>query len=161
MNSALQMFPYDFRYLWVAGKMSLSGENVYDLSLFATRMYEYGWASDEGVWGFPHPPYLFWLYAPLGLVSLQVAIYLWLLALALQVLLLGRLSQNLSSRLPDIGGNLPPGLLWFALLSFIPSIKIIVFGQVSFILAIGLTLAILLYQQKKDLALPGIVWVKL
>lgn len=143
-------FLYDYYYLWAAGQLVLQGRDPYDLQLFSSTMYQIGWPQDEGVWGFTHPPWIFWIYTPFSLASFEIARFLWIGFLSLLVFVLFRLSQSLSQASKSFCGSLPPALCFFAILCYPPTIKILAYGQVSFVMAIGLLAALLFFQRKKE-----------
>ncbi len=131
------LFPYDYCYLWAAGRLAWQGADVYDCNNLARTMQEVGWPESEKVWGFVHPPWTMWAYLPYSLFSFPVARVLWMLTLIGLLLIICRECLNLSRTYPNAMPRLPQALMILAVILFPPVLKILAFGQVSLLLAIG------------------------
>lgn len=146
------LFPYDYYYLWAAGHLVLRGGNPYDLSQFTEAMYRIGWPREESIWGFTHPPWIFWIYTPFSLFDFEVARILWIATMLGLLYLVGILCQRLMRCSAEYCGSLPPALVVFALFCFPPTIKILTFGQVSMVMAVGLLAALVSLHHRRDFA---------
>lgn len=140
---------YDFYYMWSAAHVALHGGNPYDLHTYSRELSSIGWPSDEAIPPFPHPPWALSLYLMVGFLPFKIALTLWLALAATTLFFCFRwIYRNLTFlRMADR----PPKMLLysFLLLCFPPTIKILLWGQLSFLLLVGLLLFLVLYSRQR------------
>ncbi len=132
------IYPYDYYYLWAAGRVVLDEGNVYNEETLRASMLEIGWPPELAVWGFTHPPWTLWLYLPFSTFSFAVASGLWI---GMQVLMLFFVARSFSRVLKRSFPSLNSLSLLqttFALFVFPPVLKVLAYGQSSVVLLFGL-----------------------
>jgi Glycosyltransferase family 87 len=140
-------FGYDFYYFYAAATLLLNGKDVYDLEQLRQALSVIGRDAGSQVIGFPYPPWTFYLYAPLGFLPFEVALWVWALVqigvLALSVWLLVGNRQILWAR-----NSLSQGDLFFFSLLFFPSFKLLYCGQITAFGLLGLSFVLSRYAQR-------------
>ena len=144
------IFPYDYYYLWAAGRIASQGANVYDKVLLKQQMLQVGWPSDLSVWGFTHPPWSLWLYLPFSYFSFPVARVVWLFSLALALVLVFFACKKIVIEFSETSGKLSSAALFLSLLTFPPVIKNFAYGQSTLYLVLGLVFFTTYYLEKKE-----------
>jgi hypothetical protein len=141
---ALTALPmYDFVEYWAAGRLTLQGENPYDIDRMEQLQREAG-RSDEGIlmW---NPPWTLPFVLPLGLLDVRVAHLLWL---GLHFLALGFCAD----RLWRLYGGTPDyrWVAWVLALSFLPCYFALTAGQISPLILLGATLFLHFSERRSD-----------
>lgn len=70
-------FPYDFYHFWAAARVALRGDDPYQVGVVYQEMIAAGWPTNEGFFGFLHPFWSLWLFAPLALLPFPIARVVW------------------------------------------------------------------------------------
>jgi hypothetical protein len=142
---ALTSLPlYDFVEYWAAGRLTLQGENPYDID----RMEQFQRAAgrtDEGIlmW---NPPWTLPFVLPLGLLDVRTAHLMWL---AWHFVVLGFCSDRLW-RL--YGGTADyRWVAWVLALTFLPSYFALKAGQITPLILLGATLFLHFGERRSDL----------
>lgn len=77
----MAIFPYDFYHFWAASRVALGGNNPYLIDPVYHEMLAVGWPPHEGFFGFFHPFWSLWLFAPFSLLPFPIALIVWEVAL--------------------------------------------------------------------------------
>lgn len=133
------IYPYDYYYLWSAGRVVLQGANVYDPLVLRETMLSIGWPPELEVWGFTHPPWTLWLYLPYALLPFHVASFFWILTQVLLLLGIAKSIVRVCNEYLSEYRSLSFYQVAFALFLFPPVIKVLAYGQSSVLLLFGFT----------------------
>lgn len=144
-------FQMDLSVIWVAGKLAAEGSNPYDTALLAERMKLLGWADTLPTMVFQYPPWCFWIFVPLSYIPFELLRAAWPLLILFVCALCFRWCVRLLGA--ELAGT-PPEILGILAVCFFPFLKLLVFGQTSFIPLAGLTLFLLLRAKDRE-ALSG------
>ncbi len=151
---ALATLPlYDFVEYWAAGRLTLQGENPYDIERMEQLQREVG-RTDEGIlmW---NPPWTLPFVLPFGLLDAHAAHLAWLV---LHFLALGFCADRLW-RL--YGGSADQRWVsWLLALTFLPCYFALTAGQISPLILLGATLFLHFSERRSD-ALMGVAAVLL
>jgi hypothetical protein len=128
---------------WTAGHLMLIGEDPYDASLTLKIEKSAGWTA-EGFEIMRNPPVIFFLVAPLGLVSARTGEIIWLILLAASLLVSIRLLWIVLGRHEN----------WLHLycLCIPPVLACLSSGQLGIVLLLGVSLFLYLYARWPFLA---------
>jgi hypothetical protein len=145
---ALTALPlYDFVEYWAAARLTLQGENPYDIERMEQLQRDVG-RGDEGVlmW---NPPWTLPFVLPLGVLDVRVAHLAWL---GLHFLVLGFCADRLWRM---YGGSADHRwLAWVVALTFLPCYFALTAGQISPLILLGATL-FLQFSERRSEALMG------
>lgn len=152
-QSLLGLPLYDFVEYWAAGRLTLQGENPYDIDRMEQLQREAG-RTDEGIlmW---NPPWTLPLVLPLAIFDVHVAHLVWL---ALHLFVLGFCADRLW--LLYGGGKDCRWVSWVVALTFLPSYFAVTAGQISPLILLGATLFLHFNERRSD-ALMGVAAVLL
>jgi hypothetical protein len=145
---ALTALPmYDFVEYWAAARLTLQGENPYDIERIEQLQRETG-RGDEGIlmW---NPPWTLPFVLPLGLLDVRVAHLAWL---GLHFLVLGFCADRLWRLYGGAADRRWVG--WVLALSFLPCYFALTAGQISPLILLGATL-FLYFNERRSEALMG------
>jgi hypothetical protein len=134
---------YDFVEYWAAARLTLQGENPYDIDRMQQLQREAG-RGDEGIlmW---NPPWTLPLVLPFGLVDVRTAHLVWL---GLHFLVLGLCSDRLW-RLYG-GSSEYRWASWALALTFLPCYFALTAGQISPLMLLGATLFLHFCERRSD-----------
>jgi hypothetical protein len=135
---------YDYYYYCAAGKVALAGGNVYDMDQYRLALSSIGWPDYENPQGLTHTPLNMPLYMLMALLPLKISMACWF-ALNIGGIFL---AAYLCRQVFDLK-RIPTGYLMFALATFPPTVKMLIFGQISLILLLSLLGFMLLYKKEK------------
>lgn len=134
---------HDFLSLWAGGRLALAGQNPYEEALVIKELLAAGVPLTHHPGGFHNPPWSIWLFAPLSVFNLPIAQLLCLVTtlatLIGSALMLVRLEQGTTSASRH---NAFARALFVTFL-FYPVQKLLLFGQSTHFVLIGLILFIL------------------
>ena len=130
------LFGYDFYLLWSAGALLHEGQNPYDLETFRHQLEAVGWPSTEFAKKFPHPVNTLWLYWMFALLPCKLSLALWSFASLVTIV---ACSSALIGALAMRGGS-SKGLMLFSAALFPPTLGTLIWGQMSGVLLLGVTL---------------------
>jgi Glycosyltransferase family 87 len=125
---------FDFVQYWSAGRLNLHGQNPYDPELLYPLERQAGWGNEEVAVMMWNPPWTLTLVMPLGVLPSKMAQIVWLLLHLAIVMVCARAIWLL------YGG--PPRRVWLAwalALGFAPTLFLLMMGQISGLLLLGLT----------------------
>jgi glycosyl transferase family 87 len=152
-QSLLGLPLYDFVEYWAAGRLTLQGENPYDIDRMEQLQREAG-RTDEGIlmW---NPPWTLPVVLPLALFDVRVARLVWL---GLHLLVLGFCADRLW-RLYGGAADFR-WVSWVLALTFLPSYFALTAGQISPLILLGATLFLHFSERRSDV-LMGVAAVLL
>ena len=134
---------HDFVEYWAAGRLTLQGENPYDIERMEQTQRDAG-RTDEGIlmW---NPPWTLPLVLPFGLLDVRSAHLIWM---ALHFLVLGSCADRLW-RL--YGGDADRRWVgWLLALTFLPCYFALTAGQISPLILLGATLFLHFSERRSD-----------
>lgn len=142
----------DFVEYWSASRLLLTGGNPYSPSELMTVQQSVGWkdAAPLIMW---NPPWTLSLTLPFGLLNFSLGQFLWLLVHLLIILISAKALWNVYG----VSSSSARGA-WFVALSFVPTIFVLIIGQISPIVLAGTT-AFLVYERKHNWLALGAVLV--
>jgi hypothetical protein len=143
-------FQYDFYYFYAAGKLFIEGQDPYKTELIRQQMWAIGFSPEELPFGFLYPPYTLWCYTPFSLLPFALAQALWLLFTVLMLFAAIKLITSSNAKLSHFSSE----NIFLASLLYFPLAKMVLFGQLSFILLAGLEFFIY-WKNKGKLFLSG------
>jgi hypothetical protein len=137
----------DLLVYWSAARQLAQKQNPYDLAALETRQQEArpDWGPEDGIGlGAWNPPWLLVVLLPLGLLSFDTAVRLWLLAQFGIFALAAYLSWDLAGGRSD-----PRGFLWvlLAVFTFGATLAAIKIGQIAGLVLLGVLLYVWLLQK--------------
>jgi len=147
VSESSYIFGYDFYHLWSAGKLAGAGRNPYDLALYSGTISQISWPADEGIQVITHPPWTLWLYSLFALLPFELARIAWLSLMSLSFLLC--FTYVYRSKLLPLA-SLAPIHFGFAALVFPPTIYNFFWGQVNFIILIGLLVFLSMHEKQRN-----------
>jgi hypothetical protein len=144
---------YDFVEYWAAARLTLQGENPYDIDRMQQLQRQAG-RGDEGIlmW---NPPWTLPLVLPFGLVDVRTAHLAWL---GLHFLVLGYCSDRLWGLYG--GSSEYRWVSWALALTFLPCYFALTAGQISPLMLLGATLFLHFNERRSDV-LTGLAAVLL
>lgn len=138
------MLFYDFYVFYSAAILLHSGQSPYDFQAYQEAFWASGFPTSKIIYPFPYPPWTLLLIWPLGLLSFNQALAITsIIGVGAVILLAPKILMRL---------DLPPWLsrsrLLFFIMTFIPFLKTILFGQLSWIFFVGLALGAILLEKR-------------
>ncbi len=127
------MLLLDFYYFYAAGRIASRGENPYDGALLHSEMLQIGWPVDRWTTVFPYAPWTLEIWAIFAQLPFLAAACLWIFCSAASVLFY---CLQLIDRSDIRKRGVPAALLVLA--SFLPWWKLTLFGQTTWLLALGI-----------------------
>lgn len=121
----------DFITYWAAGNQLINGKNPYDFASILPLEQSAGFNRDKAL-VMRNPPSAFFLALPLGLVSANTGILLWLIALLASLVISIRMIWAINGR--------PPNRLHLLGYCFAPSMECLMAGQLGVFLLLGVVL---------------------
>ncbi|MBL8051067.1 MAG: DUF2029 domain-containing protein, partial [Anaerolineales bacterium] len=142
----------NFAFFWLAGKMTIDGENPYDETTYITNHEKYGikWQPNRI---FPYPLPLTILCIPLGFFSMGTAYTIWQIASLLMIVISIYLLLNLTNNEASKRLLLP---IFLAVIFFGPGYLTLHTGAVGAFALLFLTLAVVLLE-KENFIFAGIL----
>ncbi len=131
---------HDFLCLWAAGRVALMGGNPYDDSRIIAELLAAGVPLTHHPGPFFYPPWSLWIFSVFSLWPLPVAQVLWFLV---SLSVLGFASVSIAKIESQTALEWQPGDGWrslFVAFSFYPVQKLLLFGQSTYIVLLGLVL---------------------
>lgn len=157
------MFFYDFYFFYAASVIlhSTHSSLVYDLATFERTMYEVGFPLSERVTNvLPFPPFALYLFYPLAFFNIKIALLLWSSsALAVTYFSVRWWINEMRKQ----GLTLEPAAQVLAVVGFFPFLKMVTFGQISWLMLLWIVLATRSYNVRHFLCgvFSGLLFVKL
>jgi len=136
----------DFVEYWSASRLLLNGSNPYAPNELLKLQQTVGWPGATALimW---NPPWTFPLTLPFGLLSYSLGQFVWLMVQLLITLICTKLLANLYGR-----SSGPCRIEWGIALSFVPTIFVLVIGQISPMVLAGITGFLVFESKGKRLA---------
>jgi len=136
----------DFAAYWASAQLLLSGRNPYSPAELLDLQRALGWqdSSPLVMW---NPPWTFTVTLPFGLLDFNTGQFLWLMLHVLLLLISCQLWWNLYGVRADRSR-----IAWFLAMTFVPTIFVLVLGQIALLALLGLTGFVYLERQGKDFA---------
>ena len=136
----------DFVEYWSASRLLLDGGNPYAPDALLKLQQSVGWpgATALVMW---NPPWAFPLTLPFALVSFSVGEFAWLFVQLLVILICTKLLAHLYGK-----SSGPCRAEWAIALSFVPTVFVLIIGQISPMVLAGITGFLVLESKSKGLA---------
>jgi len=136
----------DFVEYWSASRLLLNGGNPYAPDELLQLQRSVGWGSDAALimW---NPPWTLPFIVPFGLLGFNLSQFAWLFS---QLLLILTCTQALAPLYG--GGSTNCRIEWCVALSFVPTVFVLIIGQISPLVLAGVTGFIVLEKKRKSLA---------
>ena len=136
----------DFVEYWSASRLLLDGGNPYSPNELLNLQRSVGWPGDAALimW---NPPWTFPLTLPFGMLSYSLGEFVWLLVQLLIILVCTNLLAHLYGT-----SSATCRIEWGVALSFVPTVFVLIIGQISPMVLVGITGFLVLESKGKWLA---------
>lgn len=141
---------YDFYHFYAAGELLRRAQSPYDRDLLQLAMEAIGWPSSERAFGFPYPPWTFYAYHWTAYFSFNMACLLWVLVSALAIATSTWIWISISWKQLRKVPSILPSEAMILVGCFFPVLKLLLYGQTTWIALIGLTLFCRFCEDRKD-----------
>jgi hypothetical protein len=132
------MLFFDFYFFYAAGIILQNGGDPYSLSAYHDALISVGYPLDKIVVPFPYPPWTFWLFYLLGSVPFTSS----LVVFSVVQFSVGCVAAHLACRSLIGSAHWLTGVKVLVLyLTFVPTLKCLFFGQLTWLLFIAVALA--------------------